>query len=51
LAYLAQLEEDNLFKIHLVQDEEQNVKFANENAEIKFKEVESAIDKVQKSID
>ena len=50
LNHLNHLEDDNLFKINLLQDDEANVKNFNEEAAIKIKKAEKEIENVEKSI-
>jgi len=50
LNHLNHLEDDNLFKINLLQDDEANVKNFNEEAAIKVKKAEKEIENVEKSI-
>lgn len=51
LGHLNQLEDDNLFRIQLVQDDEQAVKKINEDALDKYNEMEGQIGEVDKSIE
>ena len=50
LNHLNHLEDDNLFKINLLQDDEANVKNFNEEAAVKVKKAEKEIENVEKSI-
>jgi len=50
IQHLNFLEDDNLFKINLLQDEEQNLKKLNDEAEDKYKAMQKDIGDVEKSI-
>jgi hypothetical protein len=50
LSHLNHLEDDNLFKINLLQDDEANVKNFNEEAALKIKKAEAEIVNVEKSM-
>lgn len=50
LSHLNFLEDDNLFKINLLQDEEENVKKLKDASEDKYKMREKDIDDVHRSI-
>ena len=50
LAYLGHLEDDNLFKINLLQDDEANVKNFSEEDAVKIQKSEDEIENVDKSI-
>jgi len=51
LAHVVHLEDDNLFKIHLVQEDEQNLERLKRQAESDFSKMEEQIEAVQKNID
>ena len=51
LEYLSNLEEDNLFKIHLVQDDEQSLENANALIQKTIKDREDEISEVLKNIE
>ena len=50
LNHLNHLEDDNLFKINLLQDDEANVKNFDEEASVKIKTSQKEIENVDKSI-
>jgi len=51
LEYLSHLEEDNLFRIHLVQEEEQTLEKFKKASEERIKEKQNEIDEVQRNIE
>jgi hypothetical protein len=51
LNHITFLEDDNLFKIHLVQEDEQNVEKAQKKMKKSCQEMQLQIDDVQKNID
>jgi len=50
IQHLNFLEDDNLFKINLLQDEEQNLKKLNDEADKKYKAMSKDIGDVERSI-
>jgi len=51
LEYLAHLEEDNLFRIHLVQEEEQALEKFKKGSEERILQKQQEIDEVQRNIE